>query len=79
LSLDRILMTAVTVIGGLTMIIWAIVWTNLTNVMARTSTLEGDKRVIEEQLKGIIQSQREIKDDVRDAKSGIEQIRQKVK
>ena len=79
ISLDRILMVAVTIIGALTTIIWGIVWSNMTNLQTRVGVLEGDKRVIEQQLKGIIDSQKDIKDEVRDIKSGVEQIRIKVK
>lgn len=78
LSLDRILTVATTVIGALTMVIWGIVWMNLTNVMSRTSTLEGDKRVIEQQLKNIGEAQQDIKGDMKGMKEDLKDVKEAV-
>lgn len=75
MTVDRVLTIATTIIGALTMVIWGIVWMNLTNIMGRTATLEGDKRVIEQRLKSIDDGQDQIQLDLKEVKAAVDRIR----
>ena len=50
---DRFIGWTVMLIGALSAILWALVWSGVSNAQGRLSELEGDKRVIQEQLKSM--------------------------